>query len=72
MRIISQPQDKPVVSKSVTIPPTVGEVITHVNDQPVHTPKEFYREAAKAGTAKPLELTLFRWDGRLTPRVTLP
>lgn len=50
----------------------LNEVITHVNNQAVNTPAEFYREAAKLGPTEPLELTLAASEGvRSSPKVII-
>lgn len=49
-----------------------GEVITHVNAQPVLTPSEFYRELARVSATDPVELTLAAVDWtKPPPKVTL-
>jgi S1-C subfamily serine protease len=49
-----------------------GEVITHVNGQPVLTPAEFYRAVAKVRATDPLELTLASADwGKPSAKVTV-
>lgn len=49
-----------------------GEVITHVNDQPVLTPADFHRLASRVAATAPLELTLAPADwSKPPPKVTL-
>jgi hypothetical protein len=59
-------------SAAATAQLQLNEVITHVNNQAVNTPAEFYREAAKLGPGEPLELTLAASEGvRSSPKVVI-
>ena len=49
-----------------------GTVITQVNGKDVHTPAEFYREAEKVPSGKPLVLTVAAGEGGGTQKVTVP
>jgi serine protease Do len=52
----------------------VNEIITHVNNQPVNSPAEFYQVVEKIGPRTPLELTLVatEWRGSTTSTLTIP
>jgi S1-C subfamily serine protease len=48
----------------------VNDVITHVNDQKIDSPAEFYRQAAKVPVSVPLELMLYSFDWNQSQRST--